>query len=142
MDAITRRLKKAEGYSLTPYKDTNGYWTIGRGHRIRKHFKPNLKWTHEEVEEQFRRDVYAASDEFMRVKRKLYPALDVVRSEACVEMIFWMGLRGFLGFKEMQKALAIGDYILAGLELYNSKIGRDQKLRGRARRLAQTLWEG
>lgn len=142
MEALLKRLKKAEGYSLTPYKDTNGYWTIGRGHKLRKFFKPHLKWTHEQVEEQFQKDVYAASDEFMRVKRQIYPTLDLVRSEACVEMVFWMGLPTFLEFKEVQKALSARDYKLAALEVYNSKIGKDKYLRGRARRVAVTLWEG
>jgi lysozyme len=146
METLVNRLKLHEGYRLTPYRDTNGYWTIGRGHRIKKYHvwspKPNIVWTPSQAEEQFLKDVYQASDEFMRWKRTHYPTLDLVRSEVCVELVFWMGLNAFAGFVCMHEALAAADYKLAALELYNSKIGKDKRLRMRARDLAELLWEG
>lgn len=142
MNVLIERLKANEGLSLTPYKDTNGYWTIGRGHRLRKFFKPNLVWTLEQADEQFMLDVYTASDAFLPYKRANYPRLDVMRSGVCVELIFWMGFSGFKGFRQMNIALKNEDYKLAALELYNSQIGRDPKLRRRARRLSEILWEG
>ncbi len=33
---LIRELNKVEGDELTPYRDTNGYWTIGIGHLITK----------------------------------------------------------------------------------------------------------
>jgi len=142
MNDLMKRLKSHEGLSLAPYKDVNGYWTIGWGHRLRKWFKPNLEWTAEEADKQFLIDVFHASDEFMKYKRVHYPKLDTVRSEVCVEMVFWMGPFRFKLFRQMNKALAAGDHKLAALELYNSKLGKDPKLRGRARLLAEIMWEG
>jgi GH24 family phage-related lysozyme (muramidase) len=143
MQTVLKRLKQHEGLSLIPYKDTHGIWTIGRGHKLGKHWlKPHVKWTLEEADRVFLEDVFRASDQFMAWKRDHYPKLDTVRSEVCVELIFWMGLKGFAGFTLMQKALSAGDYKLAALELYNSKIGKDPKLRKRTRNLAVILWEG
>ena len=142
MEAVINRIVKHEGLSLVPYRDTKGYWTIGRGHKLGKSYRPDLAWTLEQADEQLLRDVYLASDEFMRLKWDIYPRLDNVRSGVCVELIFWMGLGGFNGFVQMNRALSVGDYHLAALELYNSDIGKDPQLRGRARKLAELIWEG
>lgn len=142
MEAVLNRVVRHEGLSLVPYRDTKGYWTIGRGHKLGDSYRPDLVWTLEQADEQLLRDIYLASDAFMRIKRNAYPELNTVRSGVCVEMVFWMGLRGFLGFVRMNRALAVGDYHLAALELYNSEIGKDPQLRGRARELAELMWEG
>jgi len=142
MENVINRLKKHEGLSLIPYRDIYGFWTIGRGHKLGDEYRPGLVWTLEQADERFLRDVYLASDEFMRFKRNQYPFLDVVRSGVCVELVFWLGLGGFSEFKRMHRALAVGDYHLAALELYNSDIGKDPQLRGRVRELAEIMWEG
>lgn len=140
--AVINRLCLHEGFSLVPYKDTEGYWTIGRGHRIKRFIKPKLQYTQEEVDAIFLNDFFTACGELMRWKREKYPRLDAARSGVCVELVFWMGLGSFSKFEQMHKALSLGDYHLAALELYNSKLGKNAKLRGRTRTLCEILWEG
>lgn len=55
--SLEKRIKDNEGYSLTPYRDSLGYWTIGYGHLI----KPNEQYlmngiTAEQAEELFKMD--------------------------------------------------------------------------------------
>ena len=136
-DILKKRLKRHEKLSLAPYRDSEGYWTIGWGHRIRE---PGSSISIDEAEELLMQDMYYASDRFMKWKRYHCEWLDSTRSMVCVELIFWVGYRGFLLFKRMIAALERKDYPLAALELYNSNLGKHYS--GRARELAQLMWEG
>lgn len=54
--AATHVIKKNEGVRLKPYRDTNGYWTIGIGHKI----KPGESFdsiTKKQAVELFRKDI-------------------------------------------------------------------------------------
>ena len=161
MENLRDRLKQHEGLYLVPYKDSEGFWSIGWGHkltstygpRIRKLFgakiekllafrlhKPDIELSEVEAEELLTEDLYAASDKFMRWKGAYCPQLNLTRSEACVELIFWVGYTGFLKFDKMIKAMENKDYKLAALELYNSKLGK--KYSSRTKTLAVLMWEG
>lgn len=39
---IREQLERDEGCSLTPYKDTEGWWTIGIGHNLQTKFKAHI----------------------------------------------------------------------------------------------------
>jgi len=136
-DILKKRLKRHEGLSLAPYRDPEGHWTIGWGHRIRE---PGSSISIDEAEELLMQDMYHASDRFMKWKRDHCKWLDPTRSMVCVELIFWVGYHGFLLFRKMIAALERRDYPLAALELYNSNLGKHYS--GRARELAQLMWEG
>jgi len=161
MDTLEKRLKIREGLSLEAYKDSEGYWTIGYGHKLRRGYgpkvrnlfgrrieqllefrfrRPRITISLHEADELLRLDLYKASDQFMRWKCDHCPRLDVTRSGVCVELIFWVGFTGFKKFKKMTAALEVKDYELAALELYNSKIGK--KYSTRAKCLAVLMWEG
>lgn len=157
MKILQARLKSHEGLSLIPYRDTNGYWTIGHGHKLtgqealfsgtrltqqlkRKWRAPNIVITEEDAQSLFLEDLYRASDRFMAWQRRHCPKLNVTRSGVCVELIFWMGFGGFKKFRKMIKAVKGEDYQLAALELYNSTLGKYHS--GRAKTLAVLMWEG
>jgi len=161
METLEKRLKVREGLNLMAYKDSEGYWTIGFGHKLRRSYgpkvrklfgqrieqllefrfrKPRITISLHEAEELLRQDIYHASDLFMKWKRRHCPKLKSSRSEVCVELIFWVGFTGFKKFKKMIAALEIEDHKLAALELYNSKIGK--KYSTRAKCLAVLMWEG
>ncbi|RLF61803.1 MAG: hypothetical protein DRN37_00130 [Thermoplasmata archaeon] len=136
-DRLKSRLKRHEGLSLEPYRDSKGYWTIGWGHRISG---PTPSITLHEAEELLTQDMYRASDRFMKWKRYHCEWLDPTRSMVCVELIFWVGYHGFLLFRKMIAAIEKREYKLAALELYNSELGK--KYSRRARELAELMWEG
>lgn len=125
MDALTKRLKKHESLCLTVYPDRDK-WAIGYGHQCPQDHPPI---TVEHAEEYLREDIYKASDVYMKWKAQHGLKLSTVRDEALVEMIFWHGFRGFLGFKKMCKAVISGNYDLAAKEMTDSDSGRKYPVR-------------
>jgi lysozyme len=126
MEALLKRLKKHEGLTLT-VKPDRGKWVIGHGHQCPQDHPPI---TIEQAEEYLKKDAYKASDQFVKwkVENDLLD-LTLPRCETLVEMIFWHGFRGFLGFKKMIAALLAGDYEWAADEMMDSDSGRKYKTR-------------
>lgn len=138
---VMDRIKAHEGLRLAPYRDTNGYWTIGYGHKMQDvPGAPFGKITISEAHVLFFEDFYRANDRYLPWKRRHCPTLDLIRSGVCVELIFWVGFRGFLKFKKMISAIERENYKRAALELYNSTLGK--KHSARAESLAVLMWEG
>jgi len=135
MENLIKRIKRHEGLRLEPYQDTEGNWTIGWGHKIHESCIPI---SIHEADEFLRKDVYHASDQLMRLKCCV--DLNLVRREVICELLFWVGYRGLMRFKKMRAAIRARDYHLAGLELYNSELGK--KYSSRTRELAELMWEG
>ena len=101
-------------------------WAIGYGHQCPQDH-PQI--TIEQAEEYLRQDVYRASDAYMKWKAKHGLKLTKSRDEVLVEMIFWHGFKGFLGFKKMIVALLARDYETAADEMMDSDSGRRCKAR-------------
>lgn len=137
MESLIKRIKQHEGFSYTSYPDA-GAWAIGYGHR--QSTQEPREITQHNAEQLLLLDVYRASDCFMRWKWQHCSKLDLVRSEALVELIYWVGFTGFLRFTRMIEALQNYDYKLAALELYHSQLG--EKYSERAKDLSVLLWEG
>lgn len=101
-DAGKKILAQQEGLVLHPYKDSEGWWTIGRGHLI-----DNRKGG--------RISLAAADfifDEDILEKEKIalsqldwFASLDAVRKDAIVNLLFNMGLGGLLSFTNTLKAI-------------------------------------
>lgn len=136
MNALIERLKRHESLALKVYRDRDK-WAIGYGHQCPQDH-PQI--TIEQANEYLLADIYHASDCLTRFP--FTTNLSITRREVCVELMFWIGCTGFKNFTRMNKALNCGDWKLAALELYNSELGKDPTLRGRARELAELMWEG
>jgi lysozyme len=116
MEALIKRLKKHEGLRLMPYTCPAGYPTIGYGHK--------LPITERQAEAILVEDLYRVSDQYMQWKGQNKLKLTPVRDEVLMEMIFWHGFNGFLGFKRMIEALRDVDYNRAADEMMDSQSGR------------------
>lgn len=136
MKALIARLKRHEGLSISVYPDRDK-WAIGFGHQCSKDHPPI---TIHEAEEYLRADAYKASDRYVKWKVKHKLKLTKSRDEVLVEMIFWHGFNGFLGFNEMIKALIRKDYDAAADEMMDSDSGR--KYIGRMSELADIMRDG
>ncbi len=95
------RIKKNEGFSLKPYKDQLGYYTIGFGHLIRKnedrYFKTKYKKKY--LEQVFQLDFNKALNDYKKfLYKKNHKKND---KELLIEMVFQLGLRGVLKFRKM-----------------------------------------
>ena len=98
---LKKRIKKNEGFSLTPYKDQLGYLTIGYGHLIlpnEAHLITN-KISRNQLKKIFTKDFNRALNDYKKfIKQKKYNKKD---EELLIEMVFQMGAKRVLMFKKL-----------------------------------------
>ena len=132
-ETVRERIKRHEGLRLEPYRDTQGNWTVGYGHR--------LPATAEAAEHVLNLDVANAEHGVTMVLLHLMPgqtmSLDHRRRDVLVEMCFQLGQRGLRGFRKMLAAVKENDYALAADEMLDSAWARQTP--ERARELADIM---
>ncbi|NEX81768.1 glycoside hydrolase family protein [Aeromonas rivipollensis] len=157
--SIEEQLKIDEGSSLTIYKDTKGYWTVGIGHLIKRDsttpreeairlldkelttYATKGRITPAEQTYLFRKDLAAVQTGIAHSSfYSVYQGLDPVRQSAIQNMVFQLGILGGSKFKKMFAALAKGDYSQAAKEGFDSAWFKQTP--NRARRVMETLRTG
>ena len=100
---LKERIKSNEGFSSKPYKDQLGYLTIGYGHLILPNENILLKKqiNKKELEEIFEKDFKKALSNFNNTFKPF--TLNEKESELLIEMIFQLGIKGCLKFKNLIK---------------------------------------
>ena len=122
-------LRKAEGFSLTPYPDTNGVQHICYGHRI----------THGTCDALLEQDMVIALGAAKRVVGEpTWSGLTESRREVLVELAYMLGATGLSRFTEMLEAIRAADYARASDEIAMSLLRPPT----RAARLAVAMREG
>ena len=117
---LKKRIKKNEGFSLKPYKDQLGFFTIGFGHLI----LPNEKYLLEkkinkiELEKIFTKDFDTALKNF-NIFLKHFSS-NTRDSELLIEMVFQIGIEGVLKFKKLLHNMDKGNKQLVCFEIMNS----------------------
>ena len=136
-EKLAAQLDRDEGYERSAYQDSQGFWTIGRGHLIDK--RKNAGLSDAVIELQFEIDV---NEKLTAVLEALPWAsqLDEARLGALVNMAFQLGVSGLLEFKKMLLHLRYGRYQEAFLEALDSDWHRQTPLR--AERIAKQLLTG
>jgi len=109
-----KMLRLDEGLSLTPYKDSRGFLTIGIGRCLDK--KGISK---DEAYYLFEHDVFDMLSQCVQ-KIPFFRDLDVIRQCVLVDMAFNLGINGLLAFKRMMAALEAENYELAAAEMADS----------------------
>lgn len=146
MTKLIEQIKSEEGLRLNVYICTGGKRTIGYGHNIdayplmpnSKHRMP-LKITLEQAESILKCDV-------TRITRLLYNSwpqirlLSPARHDACINMAFQLGVRGFMAFKDMRRALENEQWLLARDAAIESTWAKQTP--ARASRVAHQLYIG
>lgn len=97
-------VKAAEGHSLTAYKDTLGYWTIGYGHLLQS----GVDWTghtitQETADQLLSMDLDEADQHALNLPE--VPGLNACRTNAVIELVFNMGLQHWVGFSHCRDAI-------------------------------------
>lgn len=112
---LLQQLKRHEGYRRFPYKDSVGVLTIGIGRNL-----DEVGISEHEAEYLLYHDVDKA---LLEVSSKItgWEDLNDIRKQVLINMAFNMGITRLLKFKKMLKAIAIGDYMVASLEMLDSK---------------------
>jgi len=98
---LINNIKRHEGFKGIPYIDTEGHSTIGYGTK--------LPITEEEGELLLKHRLNKFENE-LKNKWNAYSTLPKDVQEMCLEMVYQMGINGFLKFKKMIKALEEKDY--------------------------------
>ena len=117
---LKKRIKLNEGFSLKPYKDQLGYLTIGYGHLILSNEKFLLKkQTHKkELEQIFENDFKKALSNF---NSTLKPLVSNKReAELLIEMVFQLGIKSCLKFKNLIKNMKKKNKHLVCLDMMDS----------------------
>ena len=117
---LKKRIKKNEGFSLTPYKDQLGYLTIGYGHLIlpnEAHLIEN-KISKTQLKKIFAQDFNRALDDYKKIiKHKTHNKKD---KELLIEMVFQMGAKRVLMFKKLLSNMRKNNKHLVCFEMMNS----------------------
>ena len=117
---LKERIKSNEGFSSKPYKDQLGYLTIGYGHLILPNENILLKKQihKKELEEIFEEDFKKALSNFNNTFKPLN--LNEKESELLIEMIFQLGIKGCLKFKNLIKNIKKGNKYLVCFDMMDS----------------------
>ena len=113
---LKKRIKKNEGFSIKPYKDQLGHKTVGFGHLIKP--KDKIVYTKIFLNNLFEKDFNIALKYYFKIfKNDNYNKKE---KELLIEMIFQLGPKGVLGFKNMLFHIKKGNKYMTCLEMMNS----------------------
>ena len=132
------RLIIHEGEILHVYQDSEGFWTLGIGHLVDPRKGGGIPQRVSRI--LFEDDVNIATVH-ARIAFPWFDALDPVRQDVIVNLIFNMGIGGVKEFKLMLDAIERQDWQVAAYELFNSK-WRVQVKERRANDLCRALERG
>ncbi len=116
LNKLKAQLTLEEGLRLKPYSDTVGKLTIGVGHNL-----TDNGISHDIAMAILDEDIKDILSQIEHQSFWLAVENDDVRSRAIVDLIFNMGLGGFLQFKNTIAALIKKDWATASLQLLSSK---------------------
>jgi lysozyme len=132
LEPIAARLRQEEGLRLTPYKDTEGVWTIGYGTNI-------TTISREEAEMLLQHRLGLAADAVLGAL-PWAAALDEVRLGILIDMTYNMGVAGLMQFNNTLLKIRTGDWEGAAkgmlASLWAEQVGQ------RAVRLAEMMETG
>ena len=131
---LLEQLQRDEGFRPTPYRDSQGYWTIGYGWCLER--RPmSLRIATLILEEQMQENAVEVINHLPWSK-----GLDEVRRAVLTNVTFNVGLGGLLKFEKMLAAMEANDWATAAKELLDSKYAGQVGLR--AERLAEQIRSG
>lgn len=143
MTQIARMLRLDEGFKPTPYKDTQGYPTVGIGQRIGPKNALMTNYTFsisKSVADVWMQEIAAEYLAKMAADARIKPALlkcNAARTDALVNMGYQMGVSGLAGFIDTLALIAKGDYENAAAGMLSSLWAKQTPQR--AKRISETM---
>lgn len=137
LERTKKLITRHESKEPHAYRDSRNILTIGVGRNIQKGSGPGLRES--EIELMLENDLREAIAELEHFV-PAFSGLDDVRQAVLVDMRHNLGLSGFLGFREMLKAVEVHDYRTAASEMIRSVWATQVK--ERAPRLARMMQHG
>ena len=117
-------VQDSEGFSDTPYKDSEGYWTVGYGHRLGDSQPGPGRYTKELLRIWLVQDLENAEKQAKIFLYRKSLKLSPVRFTVLVEMAFILGYVGASRFTHFFAALRAQDWTAACFELQHTDRGK------------------
>jgi lysozyme len=133
-ERLRKQLQGHEGWRDRPYKDSEGYLTIGWGRNL-----DAVPLSKEEGALMLSNDISTAESE-CEMRFSFFSDLTDIRQEVLTNMMFNLGWPRLKGFKNMIAALEEADYELAAVEMLDSKW--HTQVKSRAEKLATQMRTG
>ena len=111
---LREQLIRDEGTRRFPYKDSQGYLTIGCGRNLEHN-----GLSRDEIEYLLANDIRQVQDQ-LSIAMPWTDALDEARRGVLQNMAYNMGLRGLLQFRKMLDAAQLADWETAAKEMLDS----------------------
>ena len=125
MKKIIEMIKRHEGFSRYPYKDSLGVLTIGYGFNLDHWLAYGI--TKEEADALLKVKVEIAKREASELSG--WEDCNEVRQAVLIDMVYNMGIRSVKSFKKMLAALEQKDYKTASFEMLDSRWARQVGVR-------------
>lgn len=122
IDLCVKVIIAEEGFSAKPYYCTEQYATIGYGRLlspVRKFPLPNITTTKEQERFWLENRIKTNINELIRAF-PVFNTLSSVRKVVLVSMVYQLGINRISKFTEMWKAIKVGNYDKAGIEMLDS----------------------
>ena len=134
-------IKNAEGCVLIAYKDTNGYRTIGYGHKLQE----GINWEGHEISLATAEELLKQDLDDAQTDAKALPEwscmVTLARENALIELVFNMGSHTWQGFVKCRDAMIAKNWEQAGNELVDS-LWAKQVGKARSERLEKYIKSG
>ena len=121
---LSNSVKLSEGFRNKIYQDTEGFDTIGWGHKVVQGdpFEPGVEYTEEDLQAVFDKDLSRAVAQMKQLL--IENGIEEVPEQAqhvLTEMCFQLGKTGVAKFKNMWKCLQEDKFIGASYEMLDSR---------------------
>ena len=123
-EELSESVKLSEGFRNKIYQDTEGFDTIGWGHKVvaADNFIAGKEYTEEELQTVFDKDLSRAIAQMKQLcAQNNITDLPEKAEHVITEMCFQLGQTGVSKFKNMWKCLQEGNFIGASYEMLDSK---------------------
>ena len=123
-EALSNSVKLSEGFRNRIYQDTEGFDTIGWGHKVvpGDPFKAGVEYTEEDLQAVFDKDLRKAVAQMKQLcEQNSISDLPETAEHVITEMCFQLGQTGVSKFKNMWKCLQEANFIGASFEMLDSR---------------------
>ena len=126
-DELAGSVKLSEGFRDHVYMDTEGFRTIGWGHKVvhEDKFEDGKTYTKEELQDVFDKDLQKAIGQARMLMEEFnVKDLPTTAQHTITEMVYQLGKSGVSKFRNMWKCLQNRDFNGASLEMLDSRWNR------------------
>ena len=123
-ELLSKSVKISEGFRNKIYQDTEGFDTIGWGHKVvpGDPFKPGVEYSEEDLQSTFDKDLRKSIAQMKQLMiENSIDNLPETAEHVLTEMCFQLGKTGVSKFRNMWKCLQEDNFLGASYEMLDSR---------------------